>query len=383
MEKKKIAVLGSTGSVGAQALRVVEKSEDKEIVAIAGNRNIDLLEEQARHFRVKVVAVYDEEAALALKTRLKGTDIAVLGKMEGVIEAACHESVQVVLNAIGGMIGLAPTIEAIKRKKTIALANKETLVAAGDLVMGLAKHNGAPILPVDSEHSAIFQCLNQEDRRSVAHLILTASGGPFFGKTRDELKEITVEQALKHPNWSMGAKITIDSATMMNKGLEFIEAMHLFSVRPDQIRIVVHRESIVHSMVEFCDNCVMAQLSVPNMELPIQYALNYPERQKSCIGPLDLCRVGKLTFAEPDYDTFGCLKLARFAAEQRGSTGAVLNGANEAAVELFLKGKISFLDIEKLVEMALSAHINIANPDLAQILECDQWAREEILRRVF
>jgi 1-deoxy-D-xylulose-5-phosphate reductoisomerase len=382
MEKKKIAILGSTGSIGIQATKVVEKSNDKEIVALAAHHNIDLLEEQARRFHVKQVAVFDEKSALELKNRLKDTDIKVSGKIEGVIETACNDEVQVVLNSVGGMIGLSPTVEAIKKGKTIALANKETLVTAGTYVMELAKRYNTPILPVDSEHSAVFQCLQNEEMKSVKHLIITASGGPFFGKTKDQLANITVEEALKHPNWAMGAKISIDSATMMNKGLELIEAVHLFDVRPDQIRIVVHRESIIHSMVEFSDNCVMAQMSVPNMELPIQYALNYPERQEACIAPLDLCKIGKLTFAEPDLNTFGCLKLAIWAAEQRGSMGAVLNGANEAAVDLFLKRKISFLDIEKLVENALVKHNNIENPDMAQLIDCDHWAREQVYQRV-
>lgn len=382
MEKKKIALLGSTGSIGVQALRVVEKSQDKEVVSLAACSNIELAEQQARRFGVKQVAMFHEKAAKELKIRLKDTDIKVLGGIEGVIEAACGDEVQVVLNAISGMIGLSPTVEAIKSKKTIALANKETLVAAGTFVLNLAKEHHVSILPVDSEHSAIFQCLKNEDRKSVKNLILTASGGPFFGKTKEELAKITLEDALKHPNWAMGAKITIDSATLMNKGLELIEAMHLFSVSPDMIRIVVHRESIIHSMVEFEDNCIIAQMSVPNMELPIQYALNYPERQTACIEPLDLCKLAKLTFAQPDVDTFGCLKLAMWTAKQGDSMGAVLNGANEAAVELFLHRKISFLEIEKLVENTLLAHNNIENPNVEQLLACDKWAREQVVRQI-
>ena len=382
MEQTKVSLLGCTGSIGAQTVKVVEKSPDVQLVALAANRDVDGVEHLARKYNVKIAALYDEAAALELRTRLKDTDIRVEGGMDGLIAAACEESAQVVLNAVGGMIGLTPTIRAIEAGKTIALANKETLVCAGEYVMALAREKGVAILPVDSEHSAIFQCLKNEEKRAVKSLILTASGGPFFGATREEMKMVTQKDALRHPNWAMGAKITIDSATLMNKGLELIEAVHLFGVRADQVQIVVHRESIIHSMVEFCDNAVIAQLSAPNMELPIQYALHYPERQAACVAPLDFFALDKLTFFRPDEETFGCLALAKWVAKEGGSLGAVLNGANEAAVALFLENKISFLEIEKLVENAVLAHTNIQSPSLAQIFDCDSWAREQVLSRV-
>ena len=338
------------------------------------------MEEQVRQFQPELAVMMDEKAAADLKVRLADTKTRVASGMEGLVEAAELPSADTVITAVVGMIGLRPTMAAIREGKRIALANKETLVCAGQLVQEEARDWGAEILPVDSEHSALFQSLQGcKDRREVKRLILTCSGGPFFGRSREELEHMTREDALQHPNWSMGAKITIDSATLMNKGLEFIEAMHLYHMPPEKISIVIHRESIIHSLVEYCDNAVIAQLGTPDMRLPIQYALTWPRRVEGPATPLDLCSCGPLTFAQPDLDTFRCLALALKAARTGGTAGAILNGANEAAVSLFLDGKIGFLDIARRVERAMDRVPVIQDPTMTQILEADQAAREAVL----
>ena len=374
---KRISILGSTGSIGRQSLEVIEAC-GLEVGAITANSSVKLLEEQARRHHPELAVLMDEAAAADLKVRLADTDIKVLGGMGGLTEAAALESADTVITAVVGMVGLRPTLAAIREGKRIALANKETLVCAGDLVLEEAKDYGAEIIPVDSEHSALFQCLEgNRNRGEVKRLILTCSGGPFYGRTREELQGMTREDALKHPNWSMGAKITVDSATLMNKGLEFIEAMHLYHMPPEKISIVVHRESIIHSLVEYCDNAMIAQMGVPDMKLPIQYALTYPDRVPSAATtPFDIWNSGALTFGAPDPDTFRCLALALKAAETGGTAGAILNGANEAAVAQFLEGKIGFLDIAEKVAQAMEKVPVIADPGLLDVLEADAAARE-------
>ncbi len=374
---KRISILGSTGSIGRQSLEVIEAC-GLEVGAITANSSVKLLEEQARRHHPELAVLMDEAAAADLKVRLADTDIKVLGGMGGLTEAAALESADTVITAVVGMVGLRPTLAAIREGKRIALANKETLVCAGDLVMEEAKDYGAEIIPVDSEHSALFQCLEgNRNRGEVKRLILTCSGGPFYGRKREELQGMTREDALKHPNWSMGAKITVDSATLMNKGLEFIEAMHLYHMPPEKISIVVHRESIIHSLVEYCDNAMIAQMGVPDMKLPIQYALTYPDRVPSAATtPFDIWNSGALTFGAPDPDTFRCLALALKAAETGGTAGAILNGANEAAVAQFLEGKIGFLDIAEKVAQAMEKVPVIADPGLLDVLEADAAARE-------
>ena len=373
-----VSLLGSTGSIGRQSLDVIAAC-GMSVAAITANSSVSLLEEQARKFHPQLAVAYDEAAAKDLNVRLADTDVRVASGMEGLLEAATLPQADTVLTSVVGMIGLRPTLAAIGEKKRIALANKETLVCAGELVMRSAKEAGAEIIPVDSEHSALFQCLEcSRDRGEVKRLILTASGGPFFGKTRGELEHVTRADALKHPNWSMGAKITTDSATLMNKGLEFIEAMRLYRMPPEKIAITVHRQSIVHSMVEYCDNAVLAQLGVPDMRLPIEYALTYPHRCQAVAGELDLLRCPPLTFEEPDYDTFRCLALALEAAKKPGNPCAVLNGANEAAVGLFLSDKIRFLEIAELVEYALEQVPQGPADTLEQVLEADAAAREAV-----
>ncbi len=379
MEKtrERLSLLGSTGSIGTQALRVAEQLSIP-VVAVAAHRNIKLLEEQVRKFRPEVAVAVDEDAAAALKISIADTGTKVLSGMDGLIEAASLESADVVLNSVVGMVGLRPTLAAIESGKKLALANKETLVAGGSLVMDAAKKNGIEILPVDSEHSAIFQCLQGKPTNGgIKKILLTASGGPFFGKKREELGSMTAKEALKHPNWSMGSKITIDSATLMNKGLEVIEAAWLFDVPLDKIEVVVHRESIIHSAVEFEDNSVIAQLGLPDMTIPIQYALTYPERYHSPAGELDLFRLGQMTFYEPDLETFSCLAACKKAFSLGGTACAAANGANEAAVELFLKGEIGFLRIGELVEGALSLYRPGAYT-LSDILETDKAAKEYV-----
>lgn len=373
-----VSLLGSTGSIGRQSLDVIAAC-GMSVVAITANSSVDLLEEQARKFHPQLAVAYDPASAKDLKLRLADTDVRVASGMEGLLEAATLPQADTVLTSVVGMIGLRPTLAAIGEKKRIALANKETLVCAGELVMRSAKEVGAEIIPVDSEHSALFQCLEcNRDRGEVKRLILTASGGPFFGRTRGELEHVTRGDALRHPNWSMGAKITTDSATLMNKGLEFIEAMRLYRMPPEKIAITVHRQSIVHSMVEYCDNAVLAQLGVPDMRLPIEYALTYPRRCQAVAGELDLLHCPPLTFEEPDYDTFRCLSLALEAAKKPGNPCAVLNGANEAAVGLFLNGKIRFLEIADLVEYALGQVPQGPADTLDQVLEADAAAREAV-----
>ncbi len=376
---KKLSLLGSTGSIGTQALQVVqnlrEQGEKWEVAALAARSSVNRLEEQARKFHPEVVAVFDEGAALSLRQSLRDTDIQVLSGMEGLCEAAAWPGADLTLNAVVGMVGLQPTLAALQAGKALALANKETLVAGGAIVMEAARKRNLPILPVDSEHSAIFQCLQGcPERGALKKLVLTASGGPFFGRSRQELAGVTREQALRHPNWDMGAKITIDSATMMNKGLEVMEASWLFDLPEHRIEVVVHRESVIHSMVEYQDNAVVAQLGVPDMAVPIQYALTYPRRMPSPAGELDLCALGKLTFYPPDREAFPCLELCREALRRGGLVPAAANGANEQAVALFLEGKIGFLDIPRLVEAAMDRQAP-GVVTLEAVLEADQEAR--------
>ena len=374
---KRISILGSTGSIGRQSLDVIAAC-GMEVAALTAHSSVKLVEEQARQFRPELVAMMDEQAAADLKVKLADTPIRVAAGMDGLLEAASLSSADTVITAVVGMVGLRPTLAAIREGKRIALANKETLVCAGDLVMKEAVERGVEIVPVDSEHSALFQCLEgNRDRGEVKRLILTCSGGPFYGRTREQLQWMTRKDALKHPNWSMGAKITIDSATLMNKGLEFIEAMHLYQMPPEKIAIVVHRESIIHSLVEYCDNAMIAQMGVPDMCLPIQYALTWPKRVASAATtPFDIWNCGPLTFGAPDPDTFRCLGLALEAAKTGGTAGAILNGANEAAVAQFLAGEIGFLDIGDKVAQAMEQVPVVCDPSLDQILEADRAARE-------
>ena len=371
----KIAVLGSTGSIGTQTLEVA-RACGIAVKALTANRDTARLEAQCREFQPELAVLMDRAAAADLAVRLADTETRVAGGMEGLIEAATLEGADTVVTAVVGMVGLRPTLAAIRQGKRIALANKETLVCAGELVMEAADAHGAEIVPVDSEHSAIFQCLQgSRDRGEVKRLILTASGGPFWGWEKEKIASATVEQALKHPNWSMGAKITVDSASLMNKGLEFIEAMRLYRLPPEKISIVVHRESIVHSLVEYCDNAILAQLGTPDMRLPIQYALTWPARTAAVAKPLDLLTCPPLTFHAPDCDAFPCLSLALEAARTGGTATAALNGANEAAVALFLAGKISFGEIAQRVEHALATVPVVGKPELEVVLAADQAAR--------
>ena len=370
-----ISLLGSTGSIGRQTLEVAGELGLK-VAALTANRNVTQMEEQCRAFHPDLAVMMDPAAAADLRVHLRDTSVRVAGGMEGLLEAAALPEADTVVTAVMGIVGLRPTLAAIRAGKRIALANKETLVCAGELVMGEADRWGAEIVPVDSEHSAIFQCLQGcRDGEEVKRLILTASGGPFFGKTAAEMEHVTVEDALHHPNWSMGAKITVDSATMMNKGLEFIEAMRLYRLPPEKISIVIHRESIVHSLVEYCDNAILAQLGAADMRLPIQYALTWPERTAGVAKSLDLLRCPPLTFAPPDYGAFPCLGLALKAAGTGGTATAILNGANEAAVGDFLTGRIGFMDIPRRVERALSTVAAVQDPTLEDILTADTAAR--------
>ena len=371
-----LSVLGSTGSIGTQALEVCEKLNIR-VTALAAGGNTELLEKQARKFKPSLVAVFDEKKASLLKAALKDTDIRVVSGMDGLCLAASHEECDTVLNSVVGMVGLLPTLTAAKAHKNIALANKETLVSGGSLVMQAVKENGVKLYPVDSEHSAIFQCLQGvPNDKALSRLILTASGGPFFGRKKKELEGVTVEQALKHPNWSMGQKITIDSATMMNKGLEIIEASWLFDMPQDKIDVVVHRESIIHSLIELTDNSVIAQLGMPDMKIPIQYALTYPERLPCAVKRLSLADVGKLTFFEPDIEAFECMQICREALERGGLCPAAANGANEEAVGLFLEGKIPFLKIPELVRAAMLRQDSVEAKSIDDVLNADKAARE-------
>lgn len=375
MKQRAISILGSTGSIGTQTLDVAETC-GVPVAALAAHKNVDLLEQQARIFHPHLVAAADSAAASALKQRLADTEIRVLAGEEGVKAAASLPQADTVVTALVGIAGLEPTLAAIDAGKRVALANKETLVCAGPLVMARAKEKGAEIVPVDSEHSAIFQCLQGSHGKEVKRILLTASGGPFFGKSRRELASVTPARALKHPNWSMGAKVTIDSATLMNKGLELLEAMSLFSVPPEQIQILIHRESILHSAVEYCDHSVIAQLGAPDMRLPIQYALFWPDRVPGPARELDLFSCGSLSFAQPDLDTFRCLALAIQAAKEGGTAPTILNGANEVAVSRFLEEKIGFLDIARAVEHALDVVPREAADTLDAIRRADKLARE-------
>ena len=373
---KVLSILGSTGSIGTQSLDVARKRGYK-ISALAAYSNVDLIEKQIREFKPSVAALVDETAAAKLKERCADTATKIYSGVDGVCVCAEEEACDTVLNSIVGMAGLKPTLSAIGAKKKIALANKETLVAGGQLVYEKARENGVEILPVDSEHSAIFQCLQAcNDKKALKKLILTASGGPFFGKTADELKNVTVSDALKHPNWSMGAKITIDSATMMNKGLELIEAVWLFGMKPEDIDIVVHRESIIHSLIEFTDNSVLAQLGLPDMRIPIQYALTFPDRFESPVGELKLSDYGSLTFFEPDYDTFKCINLCRTAIEKGGLFPAAVNSANEQANLMFRQGKIGFLDIYERTAAVLDKIPQYEKYTYEDVMDVDSLARE-------
>lgn len=379
---KKISLLGSTGSIGTQTLDVVRRyREDFQVTALAAATNIDRLEEQIREFRPKMAAVFDADKALELKRWMEDLPVEVVSGMEGLMAAATEESADIVLTAVVGMIGIRPTIAAIEAGKDIALANKETLVTAGHLIMPLAAAKGVKILPVDSEHSAIFQSMQGENPRQIHKILLTASGGPFRGKTREVLKNVRVEDALKHPNWVMGRKITIDSATMVNKGLEVMEARWLFDVNLDQIQVVVHPESVIHSMVEYEDSAVIGQLGTPDMRLPIQYALFYPNRKPLGGEWLDLFKLGAMHFEAPDPEVFRGLKLAYEAMEAGGSMPTVFNAANERAVAKFLDRKIGFLDIPEIIGEAMEKHTAIKNPDLDAILETEKATYEFIESR--
>lgn len=374
--KRRLSILGSTGSIGTQTLDVV-RNLHLHVCGLAANKNIGLLERQIREFKPETVAVYDSEAAKKLAAAVKDVPVKILQGMDGLCEVASIDGADLVLNAVVGMVGLRPTLSAISAGKDVALANKETLVAGGALVMKAAKENGVHILPVDSEHSAIFQCLQGcPDKKMLKRIILTASGGAFYGRTADELKNVTAQQALHNPNWNMGAKVTVDSATMMNKGLEIIEASWLFGVPEEKIDVLVQRESIVHSMIEYDDNSVIAQLGVPDMRIPIQYAITYPERFTSPVKQLDLAKYGSLTFGRPDENTFKCLKACKNALKRGALAPAAANGANEAAVKLFLEGKISFLDIGELVtEAMLNQSDTVKAISVGDILNADAKAR--------
>ena len=378
---KKIAVLGSTGSIGTQTLEIVRTNKDIQVTALAAGSNIELLEAQIREFGPKLAAVWDEEKAAELKSRVRDMDVHVFSGMDGLLAVAAEPEAEILVTAIVGMIGILPTIEAIKAGKDIALANKETLVTAGHIIMPLARENNVSILPVDSEHSAIFQSLQGGQKKALHKILLTASGGPFRGKKREELVNISVEDALKHPNWTMGRKITIDSSTMVNKGLEVIEAKWLFDVSVDQIQVVVQPQSIIHSMVEYEDGAVIAQLGTPDMKLPIQYALYYPERRYLPGERLDFSTLSEITFERPDMETFYGLKLAYRAGGEGGTLPTVFNAANERAVALFLDRKIGYLQIPEIIQECMEAHVNILCPDVETILKTEQETYEFIKNR--
>lgn len=381
-KSKNIAILGSTGSIGTQTLEVVRSNPELKVAALAAGSRVDELEAQIREFRPEVAGVWTEEAAKDLRVRIADLNVKVVSGMEGLLEIAAWPRYQVLVTAIVGMIGIRPTIAAIEAGKDIALANKETLVTAGHIIMPLARRQGVSILPVDSEHSAIFQSLNGEPAGRIEKILLTASGGPFRGKTKAQLAAIQPEDALKHPNWSMGRKITVDSSTLVNKGLEVMEAKWLFGVDLDRIQVVVHPQSVIHSAVQFVDGAIIAQLGTPDMKLPIQYALFYPDRRPMGGRRVDFFELGQLTFEEPDPDTFEGLKLAYRAAEQGGSMPTVFNAANEKAVALFLEKKIRYLEIPELIEKAMERHQVIEDPTVEQILETERQTYEYILGKV-
>ena len=375
---KKIAILGSTGSIGTQTLDVVRANGDIEVLGISAGKNIQKLEEQVREFSPRLVAVWDENAAQELAQKIQDTDTKVVAGMDGLLELAAMPDTEILVTAIVGMLGIRPTIEAIRAGKDIALANKETLVTAGHLIIPMAKEYGVKILPVDSEHSAVFQSLNGEHKEEVHKLLITASGGPFRGKTRKDLESVTLEDTLKHPNWVMGQKITVDSATLVNKGLEVLEAKWLFDVDVDNIQVVVQPQSIIHSMVQFNDGAVIAQLGVPDMKLPIQYAIYYPERRYLSGDRLDFGKIGQITFEDPDFEKFKGLELAYESGRIGGSMPTVLNAANEKAVAMFLNRKIGYLEIADIIEYCISKHNTIENPTIEQILEIENWVNELI-----
>lgn len=375
---KKIAILGSTGSIGTQTLEIVRNNKDLQVTALAAGRNVELLEKQVREFHPSLVAVWDEKDALDFKNRVSDLSLEVVWGMDGLLQVAEHEPSEVLVTAIVGMIGIQPTIAAIKAGKDIALANKETLVTAGHIIMPLAKECGVSILPVDSEHSAIFQSLNGENRNRLEKILLTASGGPFRGKTRAELENMSVRDALKHPNWSMGKKVTIDSASLVNKGLEVMEARWLFDVDLDQIQVVIHPQSIIHSAVQYTDGGIMAQLGTPDMKLPIQYALFYPDRRPMAGKRVDFFELGQLTFEAPDMETFRGLALAYQAARTGGSLPTVFNAANEKAVALLLEEKIRFVQIPELIQACMEEHKLIENPTVEQILQAEAETYEQV-----
>ena len=377
---KKIAILGSTGSIGTQTLEIVRNNPDLQVVSIAAGTNVELMEKQIREFPPRKAAMWTQEAAKDLSVRVADMDVEIVSGMDGLIEVSTIEEAEILVTAIVGMIGIRPTIAAIEHGKTIALANKETLVTAGHIIMPLAAKCGVSIVPVDSEHSAIFQSMNGENRERVSKIILTASGGPFRGKTKEELSQMTIEDALKHPNWSMGQKVTIDSASLVNKGLEVMEARWLFDVSLQDIQVVVHPQSIIHSAVEYADGGIMAQLGMPDMKLPIQYALFYPDRRPMPGKRVDFFELGQLTFEKPDKETFNGLALAYKAAETGGSLPTVFNAANERAVALFIQKKIGFLQIPELIEQAMGNHKVIENPSVDEILAAEAETYEYIER---
>lgn len=375
---KKIAILGSTGSIGTQTLEIVRNHPDLEVTAIAAGTNVELMEKQIREFHPRIAAMWSEEAAADLSLRIADTDVRIVSGMDGLLEVATIKESEILVTAIVGMIGIRPTIAAIEQGKTIALANKETLVTAGHIIMPLAAKHGVSILPVDSEHSAIFQSMNGENQERISKLILTASGGPFRGKTKEELVGVTIEDALKHPNWSMGKKVTIDSASLVNKGLEVMEARWLFNMPLEKIQVVVHPQSIIHSAVEYVDGAVMAQLGMPDMKLPIQYALFYPDRRPMEGKRVDFFSLGQLTFEQPDTDTFKGLQLAYEAAKTGGSQPTVFNAANEMAVALLIQRRIDFLQIPELIERCMGHHKVIENPSVDEILQAETETYEYI-----
>lgn len=377
---KKISILGSTGSIGTQTLEIVRNNPDLSVVAIAAGSNVGLMEEQIREFHPRIAAMWSEEAAADLALKVADTDVRIVSGMDGLLEISTVEEAEILVTAIVGMIGIRPTIAAIESGKSIALANKETLVTAGHIIMPLARKHGVSILPVDSEHSAIFQSMHGENRERVSKIILTASGGPFRGKRKEELEKMTMEDALKHPNWSMGKKVTIDSASLVNKGLEVMEARWLFDVSLEQIQVVVHPQSIIHSAVEYVDGGIMAQLGMPDMKLPIQYALFYPDRRPMAGKRVDFFELGQLTFEKPDTETFRGLKLAYDAAKRGGSMPTVFNAANEKAVALFIQKKIGFLKIPELIEESMGHHRIIEKPSVDEILEAENETYEYIER---